>query len=127
MENFSASRGFGNVSRIEPEADKIFRAMAQRAWFEDWERLQLVCAMAEHFGDLNMIYPFRERARPAHPVRAHHRQCRLRNQLVGPSKRSSGSTPMSRRSSATIARCKRCSKGASDSGLAIDWDMLPPR
>jgi cell filamentation protein len=54
------STRFCNVSRIEPEADKIFCAMGQQAWFEDWERPQLVRAMAVHFGDLNMIHPFRE-------------------------------------------------------------------
>jgi cell filamentation protein len=51
---------FCNVSRIEPESEKIFSAMARCGWFEDWERSALVSAVAEQYGDLNMIHPFRE-------------------------------------------------------------------
>ncbi|WP_423360336.1 putative adenosine monophosphate-protein transferase Fic [Pseudomonas citronellolis] len=51
---------FCNVNRIEPEADKIFRAMARANWFEGHERERLIVAVAEHYGDLNMIHPFRE-------------------------------------------------------------------
>ena len=51
---------FCNVNRIEPEADKIFRAMARANWFEGYERERLIVAVAEHYGDLNMIHPFRE-------------------------------------------------------------------
>jgi len=49
---------FCNVLRIEPEANKLFRALANTNWFEGLNRLELVTAVAEFFGDLNMIHPF---------------------------------------------------------------------
>lgn len=51
---------FCTVSRIEPEADKVFQAMAGKNWFAGLERPELVVAVAESFGDLNMVHPFRE-------------------------------------------------------------------
>lgn len=51
---------FCNVLRIEPEANKLFRTLAKANWFEGLNRLELVTAVAEFFGDLNMIHPFRE-------------------------------------------------------------------
>ncbi|MFV0889030.1 Fic/DOC family protein [Metapseudomonas otitidis] len=51
---------FCNVSRIEPEAEKIFHGLAQANWFEGFDRNHLVPAVAEAFGDLNMIHPFRD-------------------------------------------------------------------
>ncbi|WP_313484942.1 putative adenosine monophosphate-protein transferase Fic [Stutzerimonas kunmingensis] len=51
---------FCNVLRIEPEANKLFRTLAKANWFEGLNRLELVTAVAELFGDLNMIHPFRE-------------------------------------------------------------------
>ena len=51
---------FCNVNRIVPEADRIFRSLAQAGWLVDLSRERLVEAAAECFGDLNMIHPFRE-------------------------------------------------------------------
>lgn len=51
---------FCNVGRIEPEASKIFSRMAGQGWYEGYSRTQLIEAVAESFGDLNMIHPFRE-------------------------------------------------------------------
>ncbi|MDT4838735.1 putative adenosine monophosphate-protein transferase fic [compost metagenome] len=51
---------FCNEARIEPEAEKIFNALASANWLEGLDRGDLVAAAAEHFGDLNMIHPFRD-------------------------------------------------------------------
>lgn len=51
---------FCTVNRIEPEAEKLFRALALAGWLEGLDRAALVIAVAEHFGDLNVIHPFRE-------------------------------------------------------------------
>ncbi|MFJ1339300.1 putative adenosine monophosphate-protein transferase Fic [Pseudomonas caricapapayae] len=51
---------FCTVNRIEPEAKKMFRCLAQANWLEGLSRPGLVSACAEHFGDLNMLHPFRE-------------------------------------------------------------------
>lgn len=51
---------FCHVTRVEPEANKIFRSLAQANWLEGLERGDLVVAAAEYFGDLNMIHPFRD-------------------------------------------------------------------
>lgn len=46
--------------RIVPEATKIFAHMARSDWFTDWPRERLIKGIAEVFGDLNVIHPFRE-------------------------------------------------------------------
>jgi cell filamentation protein len=51
---------FCNINRIEPEATKIFAAMADASWYEGYARDALVAAIAESFGDLNVVHPFRE-------------------------------------------------------------------
>lgn len=51
---------FCSLTRIEPEAAKIFDIMARKDWFEGSERSALIDTVAELFGDLNMIHPFRE-------------------------------------------------------------------
>lgn len=51
---------FCTVNRIEPESQKLFNRLAQANWLEGLERSDLVAACAEHFGDLNMLHPFRE-------------------------------------------------------------------
>lgn len=48
------------TSRIEPEANKLFRALADANWFEGPDRANLINASAELFGDLNVVHPFRE-------------------------------------------------------------------
>lgn len=51
---------FCNVSRIEAESAKLFAQLAAANWYEGLPREQLVTAVAEFYGDLNMIHPFRE-------------------------------------------------------------------
>lgn len=51
---------FCNVNRLEPEAIKLFAGMADSQWFEGHGREALVTAVAERYGDLNMVHPFRE-------------------------------------------------------------------
>jgi len=51
---------FCNVTRIEAEAAKLFRQLATANWFEGLARQQLISAVAEFYGDLNMVHPFRE-------------------------------------------------------------------
>lgn len=55
-----ADTRFCTVTRIEPEANKLFSALAQANWFEGFERSNLIRAVAELFGDLNVVHPFRE-------------------------------------------------------------------
>ena len=47
-------------NRIEPEAEKEFRKMAAASWFEGYARDALVNAIAESYGSLNVVHPFRE-------------------------------------------------------------------
>ncbi|WJN58670.1 Fic family protein [Pseudomonas sp. SO81] len=51
---------FCTVGRIEPEAARLFRGLAARNWFEGMARAQLVPAVADFYGEVNMIHPFRE-------------------------------------------------------------------
>jgi cell filamentation protein len=46
--------------RIEPEANKLFKTLADANWFLDLDRTALIHASAELFGDLNVVHPFRE-------------------------------------------------------------------
>jgi len=55
-----ATRVFAALLESRPEAAKIFNIMARKDWFEGWERSALIDTVAELFGDLNMIHPFRE-------------------------------------------------------------------
>ena len=51
---------FCTVPRIEAEAEKIFARLAQDRWLEHYERADLIAAVAEYYGDINMLHPFRE-------------------------------------------------------------------
>lgn len=51
---------FCNVSRIEAESAKLFERLAAANCYEGLARQQLVAAVGELYGDLNMIHPFRE-------------------------------------------------------------------
>lgn len=51
---------FCTVSRIEPEAERLFKSLANANWFQGLDRASLIIAGAEMFGDLNMIHPFRD-------------------------------------------------------------------
>lgn len=48
------------VKRIKPEADKIFQQLAGAGWLEGLSRDDLVPLVAEFYGDLNIVHPFRE-------------------------------------------------------------------
>lgn len=51
---------FCTATRIVAEADRLFAQAARNDWFENLPRLELIPAVAELFGELNMIHPFRE-------------------------------------------------------------------
>jgi len=51
---------FCNVNRIEPEAHKLFLRLSRSGWLEHLDHASLIVAVAEFFGDLNVIHPFRE-------------------------------------------------------------------
>ncbi|KQZ94508.1 MULTISPECIES: putative adenosine monophosphate-protein transferase Fic [unclassified Pseudomonas] len=51
---------FCTADRIAPEAEKIFRVMENAAWFEGASKAELIVKVAETYGDLNVIHPFRE-------------------------------------------------------------------
>jgi cell filamentation protein len=46
--------------RIPPEAAKIIRQMEEANWFVGTSQAELVSKIAEAYGDLNVIHPFRE-------------------------------------------------------------------
>lgn len=48
------------TSRIEPEANKEFQRIATSNWFEGYTRDLLVSAIAQAYGTINVIHPFRE-------------------------------------------------------------------
>lgn len=54
------STRFCKFDRIEPESEKLFRALSDAKWLEGFSRTRLVTAVAEYYGDLNVIHPFRE-------------------------------------------------------------------
>lgn len=51
---------FANVSRVEPEADKLFRQLAQENYLVDLPREQFVTRLAHYYCELNVIHPFRD-------------------------------------------------------------------
>lgn len=51
---------FCTAERIVPEAEKIFRAMAHASRFTGTTKTDLVVKVAEAYGDLNVIHPFRD-------------------------------------------------------------------
>jgi cell filamentation protein len=51
---------FCTADRIAPETEKIFRVMENAAWFVGTSKAELVTKVAETYGDLNVIHPFRE-------------------------------------------------------------------
>lgn len=48
------------TSRIEPEANKLFKILVDANSFQGMDRANLINACAELFGDLNVVHPFRE-------------------------------------------------------------------
>lgn len=55
-----ANTRFANVSRIEPEADKLFRQLAQEKHLTGLTREQFVARLAHYYSELNVIHPFRD-------------------------------------------------------------------
>ncbi len=55
-----ATTHFCTVSRIQPEATKLFSALEHASWLEGLSRPALINAVSELFGDLNMVHPFSE-------------------------------------------------------------------
>jgi cell filamentation protein len=51
---------FCTAERIVPEAEKIFRAMEKASWFTGASKADLAIKVAEAYGDLNVIHPFRD-------------------------------------------------------------------
>ncbi|NWD72469.1 Fic family protein, partial [Pseudomonas gingeri] len=51
---------FCTPERIPPEAAKIIQHVAQANWFVGATQAELVTQIAEAYGDLNVIHPFRE-------------------------------------------------------------------
>jgi cell filamentation protein len=54
------STRFANVNRIEPEADKLFRQLAQEDYLAGLPREQFVTRLAHYYCELNVIHPFRD-------------------------------------------------------------------
>lgn len=55
-----ANTRFCTARRIKPEADKLFESLKKENWFEDASREELIQKVAELYGDLNVVHPFRE-------------------------------------------------------------------
>lgn len=51
---------FCTVTRIGPEADRIFAALARENYFSGLHRAALVQRSAQLYDDLNIVHPFRE-------------------------------------------------------------------
>lgn len=51
---------FCTTQRIIPEAKKLFDQLADKGWLEGLSRDALIDEVAELYGELNMVHPFRE-------------------------------------------------------------------
>lgn len=51
---------FANVSRIEPEADKLFRQLSQENYLTGLPRPQYVARLAYYYSELNVVHAFRD-------------------------------------------------------------------
>lgn len=49
---------FANVSRIEPEAEKLFRQLKKENYLVDSSRNIFVSRLAHYYSELNVIHPF---------------------------------------------------------------------
>lgn len=54
------STRFANVSRIIPEADKLFEQLAQESHLAGLPHSQFVARLAHYYCELNVIHPFRD-------------------------------------------------------------------
>lgn len=113
---------FCNVSRIEPEAIKIFASMAEQGWYESYLRAPLIEAVAESFGDLNMIHPFREGNGRAQRILYEHVILNALKSTGGRSGLTSGWQRTSLQSIVTIRLCRSFSTDASARPLSAKHD-----
>lgn len=63
IRNVDISKGdthFCNVNRIVPEAKKLFDDLAERRYLSGLDKASLITQVAELYGDVNMLHPFRE-------------------------------------------------------------------
>lgn len=51
---------FCHTPRIEAEARKLFECLERQSYFTTLPRESLIAAVAEFYGDLNVVHPFRE-------------------------------------------------------------------
>ena len=51
---------FCAVDRIEPEAEKLFKKLRLKRYFENLSRGELVISAARFYSDLNALHPFRD-------------------------------------------------------------------
>lgn len=51
---------FCTTHRIEAEATKLFAALEEEQYFVSLEREELICKVAEFYGEINMLHPFRD-------------------------------------------------------------------
>lgn len=51
---------FCSITRIAPEAEKLFSQLRTLNYFTELEREKLICSLAELYGDMNIIHPFRD-------------------------------------------------------------------
>ena len=51
---------FCNLARIDAEIAKLFTEFEETSFFQDLSREELISAVAQFYGDLNMIHPFRD-------------------------------------------------------------------
>lgn len=51
---------FCTCKRIAPEANKLFRQLADENYYEGYKREAFVAAIAEFYIEMNMVHPFRE-------------------------------------------------------------------
>jgi cell filamentation protein len=51
------STRFANASRVEPEADKLFRQLAQENYLVDLPREQFLVRLAHYYCELNVVHP----------------------------------------------------------------------
>ncbi|WP_342116667.1 putative adenosine monophosphate-protein transferase Fic [Pseudoduganella sp. OTU4001] len=54
------STRFANVNRVEPEANNLFRQMAQENHLLELPRERFIARLAHYYCELNVIHPFRD-------------------------------------------------------------------
>lgn len=54
------STRFANVSRIEPEAEKLFFRLAQEGYLKGLRHEQFAARLAHYYSELNVVHPFRD-------------------------------------------------------------------